>query len=352
MGSSWRAWLLTGMLVSCSGRQFESGPSEPGQGGGASGGPSAGPSEGGAGGKADGGEAPSDHPGASPSAGAGGEAPMGQGGDGGTSQPSCETACGEGRECVATATGPECRCGDGLVEESDDGCRLPRSCKELHAYAPSLPSGPYELKPDGVDESFRAHCGMMQEGGGWTLAVNEGPAFDPTTSGVADSLCYASSCANIAYSRVPLELDVMLDVSNSPIVSTTYTARLIVTGVHERSRGKTLRTLFTTGPNFVEAENNGNLAVRLRDGGKCEDLPIEFAKAVCPACDAAGCAGPVLVFGDGDSDPDCDPSAEPRLAIGAALSYTTSWNNCAGWPQNPKFSDVDYYPDYVRVWVR
>jgi hypothetical protein len=73
--------------------------------------------------------------------------------------------------------------------------------------------------------------------------------------------------------RIVLNADVMLDVSNSPIANTTYSARVIATGVHAMSRGKTLRTLFTTGPNYVEAENNSNVAGRMRDGVDCSTLP-------------------------------------------------------------------------------
>jgi len=193
---------------------------------------------------------------------------------------------------------------------------------------------------------------MMLEGGGWTLVLNEGKDFDPTTNGVADALCYSSSCTSIGYSLVPLEADVMIDVSNSPIANTTYTARLIVTGVHEHSRGKTLRTLFTTGPNYVEAEDNSNLAVRMRDGAACDTLPLDLVKMACQTCDTAGCKVPVIVFGDTDADPACRTGPVPHLAIGGAADYSTPWTNCAGWPQDPDYHDFDFYPDYVRVWVR
>jgi hypothetical protein len=193
---------------------------------------------------------------------------------------------------------------------------------------------------------------MMQEGGGWTLVVNEGTDFEPTTSGTADAVCYSSSCTSIGYSLVPITSDVMLDVSDSAIAGSTYSARVIVTGVHAMSRGKTLRTLFTTGPNYLEAENNSNLAVRMRDGADCNTLPKDFASAACQSCATAGCKVPVLVFGDGDADAGCGVAAISRFAIGAADGYATPWNNCAGWPQHPAYSDTSFYPPYVRVWVR
>jgi hypothetical protein len=275
----------------------------------------------------------------------------GEGGDAGATDPACAVACGQDERCVTTPNGPECRCVDGWVRDAQT-CRLPRSCDELHRYAPSLPSGSYALKPEGALASFQAYCGMMLEGGGWTLVVNEGTNFDPTTNGVADALCYASGCTSIGYSLVVLDADVMLDISNEPIANTTYAARVIVTGVHAQSRGKTLRTLFTTGPNFVEAENNSNVAVRMRDGADCNTLPTDMAKLVCNSCDTAGCTVPVMVFGDADGDPTCRTGAVPHLAIGAANDYATAWNNCAGWPQDPDYAGFDFYPNYVRVWIR
>jgi hypothetical protein len=342
------------LTVACGGSKFES--SEPAAGGhggatagseGLGGTPEVGEAgEGGASGRGEAGMSGSLGP-----AGQAGAASAGDGGGAGASEPVCPVACGNDEECAATPTGPECRCSGGLVRDGE-ACRLPRSCDELHRYAPSLPSGAYALKPEAADGSFQAYCGMVLEGGGWTLVVNEGTTFDPTSHGVADALCYASSCTNIAYSLVPLVSDVMLDVSNSPIAVTTYTARLIVTGVHAQSRGKTLRTLFTTGPNYVEAENNSNLAVRMRDGAECETLPTDLAKIACQKCDTADCKVPVIVFGDADAAPGCRTTPVPHLAIGAATDYATSWSNCAGWPQDPDYADFDFYPDYVRVWIR
>jgi hypothetical protein len=304
-------------------------------------------------------EAPSD----GGAAGAGGSSESGTAGQGGAGEgganglgeggapPVCAVACREGEQCAATPAGPECRCAGALVRAAER-CRLPVSCDELHRYAPSLPSAAYELQPKGAASSFHAYCGMVQEGGGWTLVVNQGTDFDPKTSGAADAVCYLSSCTSIGYSLVPINSDVMMDVSDSAIAGATYGARLIVTGVHAMSRGKTLRTLFTTGPNYLEAENNSNLAVRMRDGADCNTLPQDFASAVCQSCDTASCKKPVLVFGDGDAADECSAAAGAHFAIGAANDYATPWHNCAGWPQHTAYSQTSFYPSYVRVWVR
>ena len=90
----------------------------------------------------------------------------------------------------------------------------------------------------------------------------------------------------------------------------------------------------------------------MRDGAECDTLPMDLAKIACQKCDTADCKVPVIVFGDGDADPACRTGAVPRLAIGGATDYATAWNNCAGWPQDPKYAGYDFYPDYVRVWVR
>jgi hypothetical protein len=114
------------------------------------------------------------------------------------------------------------------------------------------------------------------------------------------------------------------------------------------SRSKTMRTLFTTGPNYVEAENNANLTVRMTDDADCTTLPTDLVRTVCETCVGADCKVPVMVFGDGDAAAGCREGPVPHLALGAASDYATPWHNCAGWPQVPG----RFYPDHVRVWVR
>lgn len=299
----------------------------------------------GEGGTSSAGEAGAGGAGAEPSNGGASGEDNAPGGTGGSAAGS-SGAVGEGGD-----GGPGGDCVEGLVRDGT-ACRLPRSCHELHLASPELGSGPYALQPVGAAESFRSYCGMANEGGGWTLAVNEGTSFDPTTTGVTTA-CYSSSCTNVAYARLPLDSDVMIDISNEPIVTSTYTARIIVSGVHAMSRGKTLRTLFTTGPHYLDTEDNSNVAVRMIGGAACSTLPTDFADLVCEDCTTPDCTAPVLVFGDFDSAASCRAvgAAVPKFAIGGAYAYDKPWTNCAGWPQDPNRA-ADFYPDYVRVWIR
>src|SRR5262245_14667704 len=52
-----------------------------------------------------------------------------------------------------------------------------KSCRELHAQQPALPSGKYTIDPDGAGgtSGYEVLCDMQLAGGGWTLV------FLPTT---------------------------------------------------------------------------------------------------------------------------------------------------------------------------
>jgi len=78
---------------------------------------------------------------------------------------------GEPQECDPlagsvdeTCDGKDNNC-DGAI---DEGCGGP-SCQALYVANPALPSGVYDLDPEGDGSSFKAYCDMKTEGGGWTL---------------------------------------------------------------------------------------------------------------------------------------------------------------------------------------
>jgi hypothetical protein len=76
----------------------------------------------------------------------------------------CKTC---GTECPGSTT---CELGS---------CIKPRNCKQIHAQHPELPSGVYEMDPDGDGSgkpAFMAYCEMVEDGGGWTLMLKVPPS--------------------------------------------------------------------------------------------------------------------------------------------------------------------------------
>ena len=224
---------------------------------------------------------------------------------------------------------------------------------------------------------------MVAEGGGWTLIINQGPSFDPQAdsvqalivqvdagarvdSGKADSgqpdggaadggqpeTCYDQDCVSPVYPLVRVRSDVMLDMSDGPIRGEYYLARAVINGIDVRGRGKTLRELFTTGPYFLDNEDNSNVTVRVHSGSSCADaLPFrngEFALQRLSGRrrvwkDRAGLRRFGLI---------CAGAGGVQFAIGAAYTHTAPWGQCAGWPQAPNYSDYNYLPDNYRIWLR
>ena len=266
----------------------------------------------------------------------------------GGSGAACPASCDVNADCSIEAGEVVCACHSGFVGDGNT-CKRPASCNELHVAAPSLPSGSYTLKPSASGAEFLAYCEMSAECGGWTLVLNAGKTFDRSVQGTAMQ-CYDQNCTSLSYSTVPLAEDVMLDVRDGAITAADYTARVIIKGVHPATRGKTLRTLFNSGPNYLEKEDNSNLTVRLNGGTSCgAALPEDMARAVCSTCAGGpGCGTPVLVFDD--TDPGCGSAVS--FAIGAAESYTAPWGNCAGWPEAPDIGGRRYYPTNFRIWIR
>jgi hypothetical protein len=260
--------------------------------------------------------------------------------------PSCADTCGPNGSCTESSGTTKCECHTGFIAEGST-CRLPVDCRELHSANPALNSGAYALRPSLASQDVNSYCEMSAEGGGWTLVLNENTSFDPQTLGANAELAYESSGTNLSYSTVLLESDVMLDVRLEPISAEVFTARAVITGIHAQTRGRTVRDLFNSGPNYLEAEDNSNLL--LRSSIECNFSPLDLSPLFCTSCNGVGaCAAPVIVFGD--HDPSCG-TTQP-FAISGAQSYSEPWDNCAGWPQAPVAGGQRHFPDNFRVWIR
>lgn len=262
----------------------------------------------------------------------------------------CAASCDPNADCSDAGGEVSCSCRDGYIGDGHT-CARPSSCLELHRARPELPSGRYVLAaPDSNDPSeFLTSCEMSVDGGGWTLILNQNETFDPTTLG--DDFCCTGGCTSVAYSRVPLGSDLLLDFNQGPIVADQFSARALIRGVQPAALGKTIRELFTTGPFIIDREDNSNVTVSVPSQVSCrESLSRDLSKLLCETCaEGQACTAPVLVFGD--DDPGC--ASEPlRFAIGGAYSSSAPWDNCAGWPQKPDYGGGDYYPKNIRIWAR
>ncbi len=264
--------------------------------------------------------------------------------------PCDELTCPADSECALRDGLAACVCGSGFTGEAG-ACTRFVSCDALHRAQPHVPSGVYRLLPAGSDTEVAVYCEMTAEGGGWTLILNQNTKFDAAAPASTD-VCYESLCTSAAYRTVRLVADVLLDVSDAPIVGNTFSGRAVITAIDGTARGKTLHQLFTTGPYYLDNDLNTNVQVRVPSGRSCASaLPWELAGLLCDSCHAdGGCGQAVLVFGD--AHPGCTEQTALTFAIGAAYSSIRPWHQCAGWPQAANYANYNYLPDNYRIWLR
>ncbi len=113
--------------------------------------------------------------------------------------------CDANATCTNNTGSFTCACngeylGNGII------CSLPMSCLELHIDKPALPDGDYMIDSDGAGAiaAFTVRCDMTTDGGGWTLAFNDGTGFDETLSGSGAETGYTTNFINLAYSTVAI----------------------------------------------------------------------------------------------------------------------------------------------------
>jgi hypothetical protein len=264
------------------------------------------------------------------------------GGAGGETEPSCAASlCSVNASCALVAGEPKCSCDSGFHGDGYD-CRRYASCAELHTAESTLPSAAYRIQPALAEAEFEVYCDMTTKGGGWTLVLNQGTGFDPQGDGGDADACFSSNCVTRAYSTLPVVSGIMLDMRDGDISGDVFDVRAIVTAVQAGSRGKTLKSLFTNGPNFFEKEDNSNLELVSANPDYCgiDDIEGNTRNMLCGT--------PVLTFADHVTS--C-PFPDATHAIGIRKSYTEDWANCAGWPSQPNLG-ANWALDNVRAWVR
>jgi hypothetical protein len=125
------------------------------------------------------------------------------------------TACTTEAECSAptpyceptTSVCVGCRfdshCPESICEAN--ACRPARSCKELHAALPGLPSGSYTLDHDGAGPkaAFDAYCDMTTDGGGWTALLNPESMAQATHPDLVASTVVLSGTQSCEAATVP-----------------------------------------------------------------------------------------------------------------------------------------------------
>jgi hypothetical protein len=110
-------------------------------------------------------------------------------------EPYCEPTAGICVECRFAA-----HCDNAICD--GQRCRPARSCKELRAALPGLPSSVYTLDHDGSGPlpAFDAYCDMVTDGGGWTALINPSimqAALHPDLVAATESVSGMQSCEQL-----------------------------------------------------------------------------------------------------------------------------------------------------------